>query len=113
MPCTPRWPPPIGSCRSVGAITFWWSKPTKRAFSNKRNTSSGKIFPPQLLEVNHGHGRIEWRGIAITTVTPEQMNFPHVAQVGRVDRIRVLNNGKQEVETVWIITSLSPDKADA
>jgi hypothetical protein len=41
------------------------------------------------------------------------MDFPHVAQVARVDRMRELSNGKQEVETVWIITSLSADKADA
>lgn len=41
------------------------------------------------------------------------MNFPHVAQVARVDRIRELSNGKQEVETVWIITSLAADKANA
>lgn len=41
------------------------------------------------------------------------MGFPHVAQVARVDRIRVLKNGKQEVETVWIITSLTAAEADA
>ena len=41
------------------------------------------------------------------------MGFPHVAQVARLDRIRELKNGRQEVETVWIITSLSPDKANA
>lgn len=46
-------------------------------------------------------------------VTPEQMGFPHVVQLGRVDRIRELCGGKQEVETVWLITSLSPERADA
>jgi hypothetical protein len=46
-------------------------------------------------------------------VTPEQMGFPHVAQLGRLDRIRELKSGKQEVETVWIITSLGADKANA
>lgn len=60
-----------------------------------------------------GHGRIEWRGIQVKTVTPVQMGFPHVAQVARVDRIREVRKGKQEVETVWVITSLSADKADA
>jgi hypothetical protein len=33
------------------------------------------------------------------------MGFPHVAQVARIDRIRELKNGRQEVETIWIITS--------
>jgi hypothetical protein len=46
-------------------------------------------------------------------MTPEQMGFPHVAQLARLDRIRELKSGKQEVETVWIISSLGPDKADA
>ena len=46
-------------------------------------------------------------------VTPEQMGFPHVVQLARLDRIRELKNGRQEVETVWIITSLSAPQADA
>ena len=41
------------------------------------------------------------------------MGFPHVAQLGRVDRIRELTGGKQEVETVWVITSLPADQVDA
>ena len=41
------------------------------------------------------------------------MGFPHVVQIARVDRIRELTNGKQEVETVWIITSLTSEEADA
>lgn len=41
------------------------------------------------------------------------MGFAHVAQVARIDRIRELKEGRQEVETVWIITSLSAKKADA
>lgn len=40
------------------------------------------------------------------------MNFPHVAQVARLDRIRELKGGRQEVQTVWIITSLSSQQAD-
>jgi hypothetical protein len=40
------------------------------------------------------------------------MGFPHVAQVARIDRIRELKGGRQEVETVWIITSLTAAEAD-
>ena len=65
------------------------------------------------MTVNVGHGRIEWRGIQVLEVTPEQMGFPHALQLARIDRIRELKGGKQEVETVWIITSLRPDQADA
>ncbi len=65
------------------------------------------------MTANKGHGRIEWRGIKAINVTPEQMGFPHVVQLARVDRIRELSGGKQEVETVWIITSLTAEQADA
>jgi hypothetical protein len=63
--------------------------------------------------VEKGHGRIEWRGIAVREVTPAQMGFPHVAQVARLDRIRVLKGGRQEVETVWVVTSLTAAQANA
>ena len=41
------------------------------------------------------------------------MGFPHVVQLARLDRIRQLSAGRQEVETVWLITSLGPEQADA
>ena len=63
--------------------------------------------------MDEGHGRIEWRGIEVRTVTPAQMGFPHVAQVARIDRIRELKSGRQEVETIWIVTSLIAEQADA
>lgn len=63
--------------------------------------------------MDRGHGRIEWRGLEVREVTPAQMGFPHVAQVARIDRIRELKNGRQEVETIWIITSLTAAQADA
>jgi hypothetical protein len=59
------------------------------------------------------HGRIEWRGIEVKETTPEQMGFPHAAQIARIDRIRELKGGKQEVETVWIVTSLTAGQANA
>jgi hypothetical protein len=48
----------------------------------------------------------------VKEVTPAQMGFPHAAQVARIDRIRVLKGGRQEVETVWVITSLTAKQAD-
>ena len=39
------------------------------------------------------------------------MGFPHVAQVARIDRIRELKGGRQEVQTVWIVTSLTAAQA--
>ena len=46
-------------------------------------------------------------------VSPEQMGFPHVLQLARLERIRALKSGKQEAETVRLITSLSPEQANA
>jgi hypothetical protein len=47
------------------------------------------------------------------SITPQQMGYPHAMQLARLDRIRVLKGGKQEVETVWLLTSLTADQADA
>ena len=66
-----------------------------------------------MLLAGQEHGRVEWRGIEVKKTTPEKMGFPHAAQVARVDRIRELKKGKQEVETVWIVTSLTAQQADA
>jgi hypothetical protein len=41
------------------------------------------------------------------------MGFPHALQLARVDRERHLKNGKIETETIWLITSLSPEEASA
>ena len=65
------------------------------------------------MTIDSGHGRIEWRGIEVAQTTPAQMGFPHAAQVARIDRIRELKGGKQEVETVWVITSLTAQEAGA
>lgn len=60
-----------------------------------------------------GHGRIEWRGIRVLSVTPAQMGFPFAEQIARLDRWRYdVHKGKLEVETVWVITSLTATKAN-
>ena len=46
-------------------------------------------------------------------LTPQQMGFPHVMQLARLDRVRQLSPGRQEAETVWLITSLAPHQADS
>jgi hypothetical protein len=49
--------------------------------------------------------------IKVMAVTPAQMGFPHVLQLARLDRIRELQRGQQEVQAVWVITSLSSEQA--
>ena len=46
-------------------------------------------------------------------ITPAQMDFPHAVQLARLERIRELSSGCQQVETVWLITSLSAAEATA
>jgi hypothetical protein len=66
------------------------------------------------MEVEEGHGRIEWRAIEVIKVAPSQMGFPHAAQLARLDRWRFdKKTAKLEVETVWILTSLDANGANA
>jgi hypothetical protein len=66
------------------------------------------------MEVEKGHGRIEWRGIQVIEVNASQMGFPYAMQLARLDRWRFnKSSGKSEVETVWIITSLNAKQANA
>jgi hypothetical protein len=89
------------------------SKAIKPGSWPKRNISCRKTFPPQLLQVEKGHNRIEWRGIKVIPITPKQMDSPHFEQLARLDRICELSAGRKEAETVWLVTSLGPEKADA
>lgn len=41
------------------------------------------------------------------------MNFPHAAQIARLERTRDLREGAAKTEVVWLITSLSAAEADA
>jgi hypothetical protein len=42
-------------------------------------------------------------------VRPGERPFPHVAQVARVDRERLFPDGRKETETVFVLSSRSPD----
>jgi hypothetical protein len=42
-------------------------------------------------------------------VRPGELPFPHVAQVARVDRARLFPGGRKETETVFALSSRSPD----
>ena len=69
--------------------------------------------------VNRGHGRIEERHTAITTVTPAAgglLDFPHAAQVLRIiRRRRTLHQrpSQDSIETVYVITSIAPGQLPA
>ena len=64
-------------------------------------------------EASKGHGRVDRRTITTTTWLNEYLrDWPGVGQVFRLERRRK-GNGKETVEVVYGITSLSPLAADA
>jgi hypothetical protein len=66
------------------------------------------------VETEKGHGRIETRKIETSTSLNDYVKFPHVAQVCRIERITWNLDGELlRHETVYAVTSLTPDVADA
>ncbi len=60
------------------------------------------------------HGRLEIRRIRTSPLLSDYVAFPCSAQVARVERItRLISSGKTRTEVVYLITSLSPEKANA
>jgi predicted transposase YbfD/YdcC len=57
---------------------------------------------------------LETRAIWVSLQPPNSLDFPCVAQVARIERVRVrLKDHSEQRETVFCITSLTPEKADA
>jgi len=68
----------------------------------------------QTLTVNKGHGRLEKRLIQTSTALNDFIIWPGAQQVFRLDRHTViLKTGEVRTDTVYGITSLSPDRADS
>ncbi len=72
------------------------------------------LFPPEHETREKHHGRVEIRRIWTSTQLNDYVDFPHCAQVARIERITELSkSGKIRHEVVYVITSLSPEKASA
>jgi len=72
------------------------------------------LFPPEYETCEKHHGRIEIRRIWTSTQLNGYLDFPYTAQVARIERITTqVKTGKTRTEVVYLITSLSKDKADA
>jgi len=73
-----------------------------------------KIFPPEHVTIDKGHGRIEVRKIQTSTALNDYVTFPYVRQVCRIKRITYNLDGElMREEVVYGITSLSVEKANA
>ena len=64
------------------------------------------------VQVEKKRGRVEERKLEATALLNEYLDWPGVGQVFRIERRRVVG-GKESVEVVCGITSLSPEKANA
>jgi len=64
--------------------------------------------------VEKGHGRQEWRTLTASTDLAGWSDWPHLAQVFRLERQRLTcATGKREQEVVYGLTSLPSDRASA
>lgn len=62
--------------------------------------------------VDKAHGRLETRRITTTTALNDYVNWPHVGQTFRMERhATLLRSGKPREETVYGVTSLTPQDA--
>jgi hypothetical protein len=65
-------------------------------------------------QVNQGHGRTERRTLTATRVFAGELDWPKARQVFKLERrFRHHRSGRVNQETVFGITSLSPQQADA
>jgi len=77
-------------------------------------TSTWRLFPPEHVEYDKGHGRIEERKIWTSSELKGYSNFPHLEQVARIERTTTkLDGTPMRHEVVHAVTSQSADKADA
>ena len=69
--------------------------------------------PDYQDEVSCGHGRIEQRRIWVTTDLNDYVNFPHVAQVYKIEReVTNKKSGETYTETAYGITSRTVEQAN-
>lgn len=67
-----------------------------------------------VSEVSHGHGRIETRYLSVTSALNDYLDFPHIQQVFRLQRvIQHQATGKITYQVVFGMTSLSQHQCPA
>ena len=66
------------------------------------------------MTTGKAHGRVEQRRTQTSTALTDYLDFPHVGQVFRIVRTVVhRKSGRSSEETVYGVTSLRPEQADA
>src|SRR4051812_14167308 len=122
MRSSPR-PTSVASSSSAAAITSSRSRATSRRWKPTSPWPSGRIPPSaewapapdvaRVETVEKGHGRIEIRRLECSESLASYLSqWPGLRQVCRIERRRSLR-GKDSIEVVHAITSLSRERADA
>src|SRR3954453_13346135 len=122
MRSSPR-PTSVASSSSAAAITSSRSRATSRRWKPTSPWPSGRIPPSaewapapdvaRVEAVEEGHGRIEIRRLECSESLASYLSqWPGLRQVCRIERRRSLP-GKDSIEVVHAITSLSRERADA
>ena len=72
------------------------------------------LFPPPAVTTGKAHGRLERRSIQTSTDLNRYLDFPYVGHVFRIERtVTRGKSGKTRHETVYGVTSLHPQQANA
>lgn len=110
---------------AAGGDYLWIAKenqPTLRSeiaavFALDDRTVAGGRLPGErriAATVEKGHGRQEWRTLVASSDLAAYSDWPHLAQVFRLERQRLtVASGKREREVVYGLTSLPPARATA
>lgn len=78
----------------------------------KKGAPLGKDFQMACLPTAKRHGRIEKRSILVSQVLNDYLDWPHVAQVFRIEREVWRDHGKHKSrQVVFGLTSLAPQQA--
>jgi predicted transposase YbfD/YdcC len=78
----------------------------------KKGASLSKDFQMAVSKPTKGHGRIEKRTILVSQALNDYLDWPHVAQVFRLEREVWRDHGQRKTrKVVYGLTSLSPQQA--
>jgi len=87
----------------------------RHLFSEEKRSPGFALTPTDFQTaqtVNKGHGRLEKRAITTSSMLKDYLDWPYLEQVFKLDRRMIdLKTGEVKEETVYGLTSLSPEKA--
>jgi len=113
MPCIPNAKRPATWSRGKKADYLFTVKDNQPSLKKDIEDLNLTDSPAQHHTTEKGHGRIETRSIWTSEELNDYLDFPHVQQVFCIRRdVYHLAKRRESSETVYGITSLSPEQAN-